>query len=107
VFEENVNYGFRRNMLGLRPWGIAIAAVVIIVSTAAFLLTDGTSSELLRAWAWPATLAALAALVWWKVVTPDWVRLPGEAYADRLMEALESLSPQQSQPQPASNDPVD
>lgn len=26
LFKENINYGFRRNMLGLRPWGIAASA---------------------------------------------------------------------------------
>jgi hypothetical protein len=25
VFEENVNYGFRRNLRGLKPWGLGIA----------------------------------------------------------------------------------
>jgi hypothetical protein len=27
IFTENWNYGFRRNMLGLRSWGTALAAI--------------------------------------------------------------------------------
>ena len=95
VFEENVHYGFRRNMLGLRRWGLGIAVAVLAICALAFAFTDGTTSELLRAWAWPGALSAVMALFWWRVVTPDWVRLPADAYADRLLEALDALRTEQ------------
>jgi hypothetical protein len=28
---------------------------------------------------------------WWRIVTPEWVRLPAEAYAEQLLAALNLL----------------
>lgn len=36
VYEENVNYGFRRNLLGLKPTGAAIAVVGSLAAIAAY-----------------------------------------------------------------------
>src|SRR5262249_33815869 len=38
VFEENCNYGFRRNMYGLRPIGIAVSAVTSIALALALFI---------------------------------------------------------------------
>ena len=32
------------------------------------------------------------AVAWWKLVTPDWVKQPAFAYADRLLEATSQLA---------------
>ncbi len=32
VFQENVNYGFRRNLWGLRPIGLAVAIGCLVVN---------------------------------------------------------------------------
>lgn len=85
VFAENVNYGFRRNCLGLRPYAIALAA----------LGTAGAAVNLLLFARGPRLGAAVAAtigcilllLFWLRWVTPDWVRIPAQAYAERLIEA--------------------
>ena len=39
VFAENVNYGFRRNMWGLKPWGLPMALALALVAWALFVLT--------------------------------------------------------------------
>ena len=39
VFAENANYGFRRNLWGLKPIGALIAAVLVMVSWTLLLLT--------------------------------------------------------------------
>lgn len=91
VFEENVNYGFRRNLLGLKPYALAVAILVACICTVAFALASGSTSGRVHTWAWPAALALIAALAWWRIVKPGWVRLPADEYASRLLEALDTL----------------
>jgi hypothetical protein len=93
IFTENRNYGFRRNMLGLKPLGIwisAAAAVVALVALIAALAGRINASEI-------SLLAALAAallllVVWIRTVTSDWVKRAADAYAERLLEATETLT---------------
>ena len=39
VFAENANYGFRRNLWGLRPIGTGVAVVLLLFSWTLLLLT--------------------------------------------------------------------
>ena len=39
IFAENTNYGFRRNLWGLKPIGVSIAATFALISGLAFALT--------------------------------------------------------------------
>jgi hypothetical protein len=87
VFEENVEYGFRRNCLGIRPVALTVALSVVAVSVILVLAGD----DAMRFWS-AAVIGVVAAVGWWRLVTPDWVRSAGEIYADRLFEALASLS---------------
>jgi hypothetical protein len=92
VFVENCNYGFRRNMLGLRPWGMwlalasALAALLALATTMAGItkLSEGLLAAVLAV-----SVAALG--IWWRAVTTDWVKRVAESYAERLFEAAESL----------------
>ena len=91
VFEENANYGFRRNMLGLRPWGLAVSLVSLAVSIALLVFSSGSFGERAARWCLPAAVALLLAAFWWGAVTPAWVRVPAEAYAERLIESIDIL----------------
>jgi hypothetical protein len=93
IFTENCNYGFRRNMLGLRPWGRLLAAVAGVLALAAIA---GRLASLVSV---PLPLAgialvvsAAATVIWWRVVTPDWVQPVAQAYSARLLEAAETLA---------------
>jgi hypothetical protein len=91
VFEENVNYGFRRNAWGLRPLGVLLAAVGVL----------GGGFNLYRHAGGPGlgpavtvTAVNLLLLVFWALwVRPAWVRIPAQAYAERLMEAALRMVP--------------
>jgi hypothetical protein len=87
VFEENVEYGFRRNCLGVRP--VALTVALSVVAVGVILVVAGDEST--RFWA-AAGVGAVASVGWLRLVTPDWVRSAGEIYADRLFEALASLT---------------
>lgn len=88
VFEENVNYGFRRNLWGMRPAGFAISAIA--TSAAAVALIANSEGPLALAW-FIVLLANASFLAWWAFrINSDWVFIPAKAYAERLMETLDS-----------------
>jgi hypothetical protein len=85
VFEENVSYGFRRNTLGLKPFGIALATVGTAGAAINFArFRDGPHVGVAVA----STAVSVTLLLFWIFwVRPGWVRIPAQAYAERLMEA--------------------
>ncbi|MEJ7567762.1 MAG: hypothetical protein WKF41_05800 [Gaiellaceae bacterium] len=91
VFEENVNYGWRRNSLGLRPLAIAIALLAAGASIAILALGPGSIDARAARWVPALAIAALATLWWVLVVTEQWVRSAAELYSDRLFESAHTL----------------
>lgn len=86
VAEENAEYGFRRNVLGLKPVALAIAGATGVAAVALALI-DHAPGHFLPA----AAVGAAAMLAWAVVVRPAWVRAAAERYAERLLETCESL----------------
>jgi len=90
VFEENVSYGFRRNVWGLKPYGLVLAA----------LGTAGAAVSIFRFHHGPqlgmaitcTAISAVLFLFWLCWVNPSWVRVPAKAYAERLMEAAQRMA---------------
>jgi Flp pilus assembly protein TadB len=96
VQRENVAYGFRRNLWGRKPYGLAIA--ILVLAACAALLVGAAIGHEFQSWAaaaFAAGFAGLALLVWLTVVTPAWVHEAGEAYAARLLESAVRLPPAQ------------
>jgi hypothetical protein len=92
LFDESCSYGLRRNLWGLKPLGMALA-VLSLGSIAAVLLlepTARTTATLARVVV-PGGITILVLLGWIFVVTPRWVEVPADAYADRLMEAADQM----------------
>jgi hypothetical protein len=90
VFEELCNYGFRRNLWGMKPFGLAISLTGLAALTVPSLIDYFRLSllpPLLPATALLADAAML--LAWLFIIRPDWVRMTAEAYTDRLLESLE------------------
>jgi fatty acid desaturase len=86
VFDENKEYGFRRNTLGLRTAGMAVAAVTFVLAAGLTLLVSP--------WFLLNMLIGLAVFAWWwHAVSPNWVRQPADLYAIRLLDASITLSP--------------
>ena len=104
VFTENVNYGFRRNIWGLKPWGLPIAVTLALVAWTLFALTVWG-----RPWPDPwwnvlvnpdniavirlATAVANSAfaIFWLFWVKPSWIKPVAEVYAQQLMESVRTL----------------
>lgn len=93
IFAENVNYGFRRNALGMRSVALAVAAAVLL--TAAALVIAGPENDVgarLLHWGPAGATAIVAGFFWAFVVRPTWVRDASELYVDRLLEAVPMLT---------------
>jgi hypothetical protein len=90
IYKENVAYGFCRNLYAMRPIGIFIAGVGLVASAGASIGDRGHEIRFV-AWACVA-LNSVFLLGWVTRVTADWVKVPAFAYAERLLEAVESLS---------------
>ena len=96
LFQENMNYGFRRNIWALKPWALAIDSVFIAIIT--ILESESWTGNI------PTTLAAVTMPTWAcltltifhmfifaLIVRPDWVRVQAESYARQLLAACDTL----------------
>lgn len=103
VLAENINYGFRRNLWGLKPIGVTLAIVAAACSWALFFMAIALPLANLRELflnpdivfvtrLMGAVLNTFASVMWLQIVKPSWVRTTAEAYAERLFGSLESLS---------------
>ena len=104
VFAENVNYGFRRNLWGLRPHGVVVALIAAIgswgfvLSSLGLPPTESWLDDVLRN---PdgvvitrlvgSIFNTIAIATWLLVIRPAWVRTTAEAYAQRLLGAVDAL----------------
>jgi hypothetical protein len=96
LLAENVNYGMRRNMLGLRRIGIAVALATGVLALVLLLLTSGPLASRATRYGPALGIGILELALFGIVVRPDWVRVPAEAYADRLLESVDVLRAQQA-----------
>jgi hypothetical protein len=84
VFEELTNYGFRRNLWGLKPIGLVLSAVGSLAAFGAVWWHRGGNHLPVAGAAAAVDVAMLGTWIWW--ITPEWVRIPAQAYAERLIE---------------------
>ena len=104
VFAENANYGFRRNLWGLRPVGTAVAVVLFLFSWTLLSLTiwgrpwpdpwwnviaNPDSVAVIRIMV--AAADTVFAVFWLFWVKSSWVEDVANAYALRLLESVQTL----------------
>ena len=101
VYAENVNYGFRRNLWGMKPGGIAIAVLGIGATTthAAMGFVSGRPVYTLDATSGVLCVAMLT--LWLLRFTKPWVKLAADEYSVQLIAASELLAKERIAP--ASN----
>ena len=100
LFRENISFGFRRNLWGLKPVGVAVTLLASCASSAAIAYrywaeqtTPTPEVAIVTAAVW------LLLLVWVAVITRSWVRIPADAYGMQLLAACDTLGyPQSDQP---------
>jgi len=91
LFQENISYGFRRNTWGLRPVGI-IANIFCFLTIATWSYIGYQSTHEISAKVVGAAICILLLLLLWIFrFSSDWVRIPADAYAARLAEAVDTI----------------
>ena len=91
LFEENCNYGFRRNLWGMKPVGITLCILGLLLGLSALAIhikADATVSPI----SYGGLVCTLALFIFWIMwCNPSWVRLSADAYAERLLAATDTF----------------
>lgn len=94
VFEENCHYGARRNLLGYKPVAVPAAAAACIVFGLRVWWYYGETHGLGPVTALVGLIMSAGLFAFWTLwIRPEWVRAAGVAYAERLLEACDTLVP--------------
>ena len=96
LFKENMNYGFRRNLAGLKPIALAMDVIalapVFVVAVGFWTGQLATTVQALPPEWWVSlAITASHALFFLKQIRSDWVRFAAETYAHQLLAACDSL----------------
>ncbi len=91
VFEENCNYGFRRNLWGLKPFGITTSAAATVAVAILVVLNTRSGTAPSPTVYLCSLLNLLLLFVWLAWINPAWVRISADAYAERLLASCEKL----------------
>ncbi len=91
LFAENKNYGFRRNLWGMKSIGILVSVLSLVAITIAlyseWMRIGSISSITLGAF-----LFVIFCFIFWVFCcTPKWIRITAEAYAKQLLETVDQL----------------
>jgi hypothetical protein len=91
LFLENISYGFRRNLLGMKPFAILILVMCLSIQILQHIKIDNLehsiflTSEVLI----PLSIYFLLMLFWIFIVKESWLKAVAFEYAKRLFETLE------------------
>jgi len=91
LFQENVAYGYRRNVWGLRALGIIASILSVAACGVRLYLVYSSTGKIDEAMAGAGVFTAIILLLWLFRFNGDWVRVPADAYAERLAECAETL----------------
>ncbi len=87
IFAENISYGFRRNLLGLKWWCITMSALSILL-----LIVPNTAAQSFTEVHMGLVLIILTySLILMIVLNESWVKSTADAYAKNLLEAVNTL----------------
>ncbi len=85
VFKENVNYGFRRNLLGIRIFCLIVGFFcLLLIAIRLYQESLSLQVDIIIL----ITLVFLYLLVFLLVVNKNWVKITADAYAKQLIESL-------------------
>lgn len=91
VYKGNIEYGFRRNLLGLKPYGIVITILALVVSGWLLLRGWHVNGVVLPVALVATFLNTCIALGWLIGVCSANVRITADRYAQYLLEAILNL----------------
>ena len=90
VYQGLTDYGFRRNLLGLKPFGLALSIVAVLVCL--WRISTVWGSQEVIATAMGALVVSVSLLVIWVFLVKEmWVATSADRYARYLLEAALEL----------------
>lgn len=98
VFTQNINYGFARNLLGLKPLGLGVATICAVAQMvlAGWALHKG--SELSAFVTISSAIGVAAVAFWGMAVRSGWVLSTAVAYSRALLEICDDAVPPRAKP---------
>lgn len=93
LFKDNISYGFRRNLWGLK----SLAILILVLLIGGNYLFWAVSLQEFNPMAFPlgfrytAIVLTIFLFFWVSVVTKEWIKVPAFSYAERLCESVEVL----------------
>jgi len=84
LFKENIGYGFRRNLFGIR-WFCVVSSLIGLGLTNAEVIVGEQATDITVA---VSLLLSVYAVVFLFVVNRAWVKVVADAYAKQLIEAV-------------------
>ncbi|MGE3842429.1 MAG: hypothetical protein AB7I50_12660 [Vicinamibacterales bacterium] len=91
VHSENIHYGFRRNLWGVKPHGITVTVIALVILGAQVVGQLMAHQPIPLVQPVVAASDALLLVVWIFLVTPAWVMRAATLYAERLLEVLDTV----------------
>jgi len=105
LFDENCNYGFRRNLWGMKPLALAIGLVSLGFGCAIIANHLYSHTQIMPV-TWGAIAGIVALLAFWiGWCNSSWVKVAADAYAERLLAASETLQTARKSPRKESSKP--
>jgi hypothetical protein len=92
VFNENVNYGYRRNVCGFRRVGIIVSALSSIVNAVWLYHQHSVMGKVSEEAIIALVCTSVILLFWIFRFSSGWVRVAADAYAERLAETVDFMS---------------
>lgn len=88
LFSENINYGFRRNMYGLKPFSIIVLLLLCAAIWVSNYLTYNGFNFLDKSTLVQQFILIISLIFWVFVVNKRWIKIPAFSYAERLLETI-------------------
>lgn len=97
LFQDNINYGFRRNVWGLKPLALASGPVAIAIvlgfESNTFAMGFLATLTMVGVPGWVGIATGIShLLIFVFVIRTDWVRVAADAYALQLLASCDVLS---------------
>jgi hypothetical protein len=91
IHEENINYGFRRNLWALKAWGILLCVIFGLLSISCLYGWVKLQDVRIEYYFICLIYNAILLLVWSIMVNPRWVERAAVLYSLRLLEAIDTI----------------
>lgn len=88
IYKELCSYGFRRNLWGMKPFGLVFSVISLFFVSSVILLSLNNIQVISII---SFLLIFFILLIWIFWINPKWVEITDIAYVNRLLESIEDL----------------